>query len=681
MIAGLLVAQLAAATPPGPAEEEDGGAVVRGRRGASSPVSTRVTPQEARRYAGTQGDVLRVVESMPGVGRTSFGAGPLVLWGAAPGTSRIYVDGVPIPRLFHGAGLRSTVNGFFVDDVELVPGGYGAEFGRASGALVRIDTAALRPGGWHGAAQADLLDTSVVVSRSVGARTRAAVGLRYGYLADLVGAVTDRDTSELISLPRYGDYQARFEYRASPGTELTLFAFGSVDRLAREPPSGDPARARSLTQDADFHRLTARYVTQVDGARVVVSPWAGFDARARRERVGAHPTDEAGGAWLGGLRASWSRPLRAGVTLRLGVDAEGAVTEVERVGSLTRPPRDGDLYVYGQVPPGDARADRWTVRTANAAPWAEAVCALFRNRLAVTAGVRLDVGLMEASRALPPLGDTPPRGLARVLWSVEPRLAVVLRVTSRLALKAAGGRYQTPPSAYDLSSVFGNAALTGSSAWHAVGGVLWDVTAALSAEVVGFYRDETGVPVRPATAPAAGEALVNAGAATAYGAQVTVRHRPAGRFSAWLTYTLARSEVRDPLAPAGRLSDHDQTHLLTGVGSLDLGRGWTVGVRARLASGLPRTPVVGRTLDALTGDYQPVFGAPGSERLPLFFGLDARIDKTFRAGGMEVTVFADVLNALNRPAAEEVWYDPTYRERRYITGLPILADLGVRGEW
>ena len=65
------------------------------------------------------------------MGRPSFGTGELVVWGASPDQSRIYVDGVPIPALFHMGGLRSVLNGYFVGNIELTPGAYGVEYGRA----------------------------------------------------------------------------------------------------------------------------------------------------------------------------------------------------------------------------------------------------------------------------------------------------------------------------------------------------------------------------------------------------------------------------------------------------------------------------------------------------------------------------------------------------------------------
>ncbi len=203
----------------------------------------------------------------------------------------------------------------------------------------------------------------------------------------------------------------------------------------------------------------------------------------------------------------------------------------------------------------------------------------------------------------------------------------------------------------------------------------------MSFEAVGFVRRALDLPERVGGTPRVGGALAPTGEALAYGGQFTLRCAPTRGFTGWVSYTVQRSEVVDRDGAPARLSDYDQTHLFTAVGSLQLPMGFSVGARFRLLTGLPRTPVVGRFYDALTGDYQPLFGATNASRLPTIASADVRVDKRFRIGRAELVAFVDVLNVLDRPVAEEVLWDPTYARQGYITGLPILADVGLRGEW
>ena len=81
-------------------------------------METRIRTEEARRVPGTQGDTLKVVQNLPGVGRSAFGSGALIVWGSSPKETRVVVDGVTIPALYHVGGLRSTVNADLVKSVQ-----------------------------------------------------------------------------------------------------------------------------------------------------------------------------------------------------------------------------------------------------------------------------------------------------------------------------------------------------------------------------------------------------------------------------------------------------------------------------------------------------------------------------------------------------------------------------------
>ena len=128
--------------------------------------------------------------------------------------------------------------------------------------------------------------------------------------------------------------------------------------------------------------------------------------------------------------------------------------------------------------------------------------------------------------------------------------------------------------------------------------------------------------------------------------------------------------------PSYRLLDQDQTHLLTAVGNATL-RGLVLGVRFRLATGMPRAPVIGSYLDTTTGQYQPIFGPQNSIRLPVFYALDLRIEKHFRRHSVDVVPYLEVLNLTNHANVEEFAYDELFASRSNITGLPILAVGGL----
>ena len=116
---------------------------VRAKRLRRDSAEVTVRRDDARKVAGTQGDPVKVIDSLPGVARAGLGQRGLVVWGAAPEATRVLFDGVELPALYHLGGLRSTVSADRVATVALAQGGWGAEHGRGLGALVRIDSAPL----------------------------------------------------------------------------------------------------------------------------------------------------------------------------------------------------------------------------------------------------------------------------------------------------------------------------------------------------------------------------------------------------------------------------------------------------------------------------------------------------------------------------------------------------------
>jgi hypothetical protein len=204
----------------------------------------------------------------------------------------------------------------------------------------------------------------------------------------------------------------------------------------------------------------------------------------------------------------------------------------------------------------------------------------------------------------------------------------------------------------------------------------------LAVETTGFYSASQDLAVRsPYGSPLLARALEQSGIGRAYGVQLLVRKELARGFFGWISYSLMRSERRDVLFLDWRLFDFDQTHVLTALASYEIGWGFEVGARFRVASGLPRTPVVSAYYDARTDQFQPVFGRQNSDRIPPFYQLDVRATKKFSFGKTTLEVYVDVQNVTNRANPEEIVYSRDFAERAFITGLPILPAAGLRLSW
>lgn len=646
-------------------------------------VSTEIPADQGRRVAGTQGDVLKVVENLPGVGRAAVGSGQLVVWGAAPQDTRVYIDGVRVPLLYHSGGLRSVVASDLVQSVELSPGAYGAAYGRGLGGLVTVQLRPLEADGFHGVVSADLLDASALVRASIGDQVRLAAAVRHSYIDALLPLVTSRDTGVLFQVPRYYDGQVRAAWTPTKQTSIEAGGLLSSDTVSRTVASADPSLEKSETRRTDWTRLYLRYRTEgEDGSVTTLTPWGGADTASLVSRFGRTPTELSSEGAVFGLRATHRRRITDIATLTLGLDAEATFASMRRAGSVTNPPREGDIRVFGQAPSDQINVDTWGATVASVAPYAEADIALLDGKVHLLPGLRFEPYLIAASRRTPVVGETPSVGSFKPAIVLEPRLAATAEIGPRLRVKLGYGMYHQPPQAEDLSAVFGNPRLSTSAAHHFLAGTSARITDTISVETTGFYALTEDLPARsPASSPNLAEALVQNGSGRAFGAQLLLRKDMSGGSFGWVSYSILRSERRDRPNGRYRLFDFDQTHVLTVVATHEIGWGIELGTRLRLASGMPRTPVTGAYYDAQRDLYQPVFGEKNTTRIGPFVQVDLRASKKFKLGPTELEAYVDVQNVTNRGNPEEIVYTADYTEKGTITGLPILPSLGLRCSW
>ncbi|HVJ19625.1 MAG TPA: TonB family protein [Polyangiaceae bacterium] len=254
-------------------------------------VSTKVDASQAKKVAGTQGDVLKIVENMPGVARAAAGSGQVVVWGAAPQDTRVYVDDVRVPLLYHFGGLRSVVHSDVVRSVELIPGGYGASYGRGLGGLVTVDTRDPEKEKLHGSIGLDLLDVSASASAPIAEGTSFSLAGKRSHLDGALASVTDEDVDEYFPIPRYYDGHARLRHNLSPTRYVELGGMISYDELERTAFSSDPAERKSETRTLGFQRAYVRYVSRSSsGEELRATPWVGHDRAELVARFGTTPT-------------------------------------------------------------------------------------------------------------------------------------------------------------------------------------------------------------------------------------------------------------------------------------------------------------------------------------------------------------------------------------------------------
>ncbi|NUO54250.1 MAG: TonB-dependent receptor [Polyangiaceae bacterium] len=645
--------------------------------------SVAIRGDEARTTPGTQGDAVKAVQNLPSVGRSAFGSGQLVVWGAAPGDTRTYIDDIEVPSLYHLGGIRGLVPSYWVRSIDLSPGAFGAEQGRALGGIARVETRSLPTEGVHGSVAVDVLDASAGLAVAASPQARFGAGGRYGYVDRILEAIAGPEIGDSVAVPRYHDAIVKVAVNAGPGQEIGILGIHSGDELERIVSDSDPSARKTEMRSLYVERIGMRYRIAKEGTTTLVVPWFGVDRAKLESRFGTAPAARSSAATHFALRAQHERTLFVAeenetfaprVIGRFGFDGLATRTQSERSGSSTIPPREGDVFLFGQPPGDETSTDAWTTYVVDLAPFGAATIDI--GPVTITPGLRMNGTIVDVSRATPRVSMTPAVGETRFEPTLDPRLAVRVRAHARVDFDVAAGLHHQPPSPDDLSSVFGTPGLGAAQAIVVTAGQSTRLSDSTTLEVVGFHKSLDGLAVRiPAPNPPLAHVLSPGGKGRAYGANLLLRQSPFWGFSGFVSYAISRADRWAPWTNE-RLFDFDQTHVLTVVANQEIA-GFTFGTRLRASSGLPRTPVVGAYYDAKGDKYDPIFGDHNSIRLPAFFQLDARAQYAFDAGPTNIAVFADVQNVTNRQNPEEITYAFDFRDVRYITGLPVLAVLGA----
>ena len=91
-----------------------------------------------RRATGSAGDPIRGIARLPSVGTVNDFMGVLSIRGGAPGDNLYYFDRLPLGYPYHLLGIVSVVSSEVIGKVDVHPGGFGAEFGADSQAVIDI---------------------------------------------------------------------------------------------------------------------------------------------------------------------------------------------------------------------------------------------------------------------------------------------------------------------------------------------------------------------------------------------------------------------------------------------------------------------------------------------------------------------------------------------------------------
>jgi TonB family protein len=610
--------------------------------------------REISRIPGTNGDALRSLQNLPGVARAPSFTGLLIVRGSAPEDTQYFVDGTPVPIVYHFGGLSSVVPTEMINKIDFYPGNFSAQYGRAMGGIVDVGLADPKSDGIHAMAQADFIDTRLMVQGPIGdTGWKFAVAGRRSWFDLWLGPVLSATGAGVSVAPVYYDYQAVLEKDLNKHSSVRFALFGSDDRLSillQSANSSAPTLAGTIGDHTGFWRGQALYRNKLsDQTELRVVGAVGQDyVEINAGNIFFNVTD-----WPITSRVELAQKLEKNLTMNVGLDLFYAPYTL----SAQLPP----IPKPGQPPPGPFSSQPPLTTNTSSTIYEPAFYTEFEATPwkggRIVPGLRVDYTKDTKS------------------WDLSPRIVLRQDVTEapRTTIKGGAGLFTQPPQFQETNAVFGTPGLTSNRAYHYDVGAEREVTSNIDVSLDAFYKQLDNLVE---------QGLGNTGSGQVYGLETLIRYKPSERFFGWIAYTLSRSVRRtEPGAPL-LLFQYDETHVLTVIGSYRLGRGWELGMRYRLSSGYMTTPAGYGFYDENIGTYLPLSSYPAyGTRLPIFHSLDVRVDKTWTYSWGRINAYLDVLNIYNQANVDGVTYDYNNTHQAYVNDLPIIPSLGLRIEY
>jgi TonB-dependent Receptor Plug Domain len=562
--------------------------------GAKDIGASELRAQDARLVPGTFGDPLQAIAALPGVAVTASGLPYFYVRGAPPADTGYFLDGIPLPALYHIGPGPSYVPQPLLDRIEFFPGAAPARFGRFAGGAITATT--LEPSAVaRGEASLRLFDASVFVESPLDSESSVLVAGRYGYPDVLLSIFAPS-----LSLG-YGDYTLRINRRLGWADSVSLFVIGGYDHLV-------DGTGNLPSIDSQFHRIDLRYDHRWTSGTLRVASTIGYDQSSRPLSTESSSQTERVHATSGRLRVELDQRLGRNARLSAGADANSADYSYAFTGTAASTlPIDAEQI-------GGAYADVW----------------LRPSKLVeLTPGIRVDG--YRSNRKL--TVSVEPRFLARVALTPD------LRLVSTLGIARQPPSYIVPVPGLRIDPAGGLQAT-----YHIAQGIEIRLPYGLRGSITGFFDADrnTSDYVSGCGSVARACSIVDRVNGRTYGMELLLQRPFTKRLAGWVAYTLSRAERWIGSSPY--LSPFDRTHVVSAVLDYDFGSGIHAGVRGTYYTGRPDIPSFFFSAASPTFAFGP--GQLPQHRLPPFYRIDLRAEKRWSLGERgHIAVVFDFFNA------------------------------------
>ncbi len=640
---------------------------------------------EVESLVGAGSDLFRAIQLMPGVVARADFSSQFYVRGGTPDQNLIIVDDVPVfnpYRLKMFGGPVSMFNPDNVESVELLPGGFPAEYGDKLSAVLVVHNKEGDRFNNHYSAGASLIDMKVFGEGplpSVGEEGSWLVSTRRTWYDLLLNGIDDLPKGTLF--PFFKDYQGKVTYDLSPSQKLRINYTNSTEGLVLkdlEPEGEDEFFSEdslfSITNKTDNDLFSVGWLnafSDVSLSNLTLSRYN--DTRSFDVQAGSQEFRADIDMRKLEIKEDLTMIISRSQTLKAGFSVADYITDITMQLTL-------DSTEYYSDNPDDRRLSdtlayverkfRFQNAATTTAYYLQDDWQILPPRLSASVGIRADHSTFTEE------------------WVYSPRLALNFMLTPRLALRGGWGHYYQAPNFVSLYerfeqeiawNLFETIRLQTERAVQYLAALEWKPQPAYTAKVEWFYKDLDRLVML--TDSTENNVPNNDGQGFVRGFELFLKRDPDLEtwLSGWASYSYSVAKEKGPLEEL-HYRDFDQRHTLNIILSVKPFKHWFVDSRLSYGSGFPWTPV---TQDSrgypIFDDDGVVWGPANSERYPAYSRWDLRLSWNRRLfGKLPFEFYFEIINLQGQKNVYEYYWSADYRTRFVSYMLPRMPFFGIK---
>jgi len=623
-----------------------------------SPLSLQtLSVVEIEKNPGGNRDILKVIQSLPGVASNPGFRNDIIIRGGATSENKFYVDGIEVPVINHfqtqgaSGGPVGIINADLIRKVDFYSSAFPANRGNALSSVIEFTQKNGNPTSLNTRATIGTSDAGITLDGPIGSNTTFIASVRQSYLQYLFKLI------KLPFLPTYNDFQINVKTELENNDEISFIALGAIDNFelnesvndgvtdeetikrnrfilsnipvqeqwnytvgARYKHFGENSNQQYVVSRSVWNNNSTKYFNNTGNANDLLLDYTSKEIENKfRFENNSNVNDFRINYGVGLEQANYSN-----TTFQKEVNSQGVITRNF----------SSDLAIFKYALFGQVSKN------------------YFNSKLGLSFGFRLDGNNYNAS-------------MKNVFNQFSPRLSATFSLTDKWSINSSIGTYYQLPTYTSLG--FRNNAnvlvnqqnLKYIQSNHLVSGLEFKPDSSSKITVEGFYKSYSDYPfsVRNQISLAnlgadfgvvGSEEVTSTSKGKAYGFEIFAQKKSYEGLYGIFSYTFVRSEFQNQLNQYIP-SSWDNKHLLTITAGKKLNKNWEIGTKFRLVGGKPYTPY-DLNASSVIANYDVAnrgildYASLNSERFGTYTQLDVRVDKTWFWSKFSLNFYIDVQN-------------------------------------